>query len=121
LEINENGLIYEIQMENGVEVARFIKCAYLKLDICCADSVAVNQELDITIAYLDYEGNPQANSEDITVQVILEGEVVAERTITPINGTGNLVLEFAGPGEYRISAIGNCTCEPAEKKVIVNG
>lgn len=121
MEINENGLIYEIQMENGGEVARFIKCAYLKLDICCADSVGVNQEMDVIIAYLNYKGNPQANSEDITVQVILEGEVVAARTITPVNGTGNLVLEFAGPGEYRISATGNCTCEPAEKKVIVNG
>ncbi|MGI6453128.1 MAG: hypothetical protein ACOX0E_06665 [Syntrophomonadaceae bacterium] len=121
MKINENGLIYEIQMENGVEVARFIKCAFLRLDIRCMDTVAVNQELDVTIAYLGYEGNPQANSENITVQVIFEGEVVAERTITPINGTGNLVLEFAGPGEYRISATGNCTCEPAEKKVIVNG
>ena len=121
MKINENGLIYEIQMENGVEVARFIKCAFLRLDIRCMDTVAVNQELDVTIAYLDYGGNPQANSENITVQVIFEGEVVAERTITPINGTGNLILEFAGPGEYRISATGNCTCEPAEKKVIVNG
>ena len=121
MEINENGLIYEIQTQNGIEVARFIKCAFLRFDIHCMDAVAVNQELDVTIAYLDYEGNPQANSEDITVQVILEGEVVAERTITPINGTGNLVLEFAGPGEYRMSATGNCTCESAEKKVIVNG
>lgn len=121
MEINENGLVYEIQMENGIEVARFIKCAFLRLDIRCAYTVAVNQVLDVTIAYLDYEGNPQANSENVTVQVIFEGEVVAARTITPVNGTGNLVLEFAGPGEYRISAIGNCTCEPAEKKVIVNG
>jgi hypothetical protein len=56
VEINENGLIYEIQMENGVEVARFIKCAFLRLDICCPDTVAVNQELNVTIAYLGLRG-----------------------------------------------------------------
>jgi hypothetical protein len=64
VEIKENGLLYEIQTENGVEVCRYIKCAFLQLDIRCEDVVAVNQELDVTIVYLDYEDNPQDNSAD---------------------------------------------------------
>jgi hypothetical protein len=121
VEINENGLIYEIQKENGVVVARAIKCAYIKLDISCPDVVAVNQEMNVTLAYLDYFGNPQANSDNITAEISYEGEVIAAQTVKPVNGIGSLVLEFAGPGEYRISATGNCTCDPTEKKVIVNG
>ncbi len=121
MDINDNGLIYEIQMENGVEVARFIKCAYLHLSMSCADEVAINQELNIILAYLDYQNNPQTNSENITVEVAYEGKVIASRTITPISGTGNLILEFAGQGEYTITATSDRTCEPAEKKVMVSG
>lgn len=121
MEINDNGLIYEIQMENGIEVARFIMYAYLHLDMSCADEVAINQELNITFSYLDYQNNPQTNSENITVEVAYEGEVIARRTITPISGTASLILEFAGPGEYTITAASDCTCEPAEKKVMVSG
>jgi len=121
VELNDNGLIYEIQMENGIEVARSIKCAFLKLDIICPDAVAVNQEMNITLTYLDYLGNPQTNSDNITTEISYGGEVIAAQTVKPVNGIGNLLLEFAGSGEYQISATGNCTCEPAGKKVMVNG
>lgn len=121
MEIKENGLLYEIQTESRVEVCRYIKCAFLQLDIRCEDVVAVNQELDVTIVYLDYEDNPQDNSADITIQVIFDGQIIATKTIIPVNGAGNLILEFASPGEYKIRATGDCTCEPATKKVIVSG
>lgn len=121
MELNDNGLIYEIQLEDGVEVARYIKCAYLHLDIDCAEAVAVNQELNVTLAYLDYHDNPQANSDQMTVEVIYDGEVVAAHTLTPVQGMANLLLEFAGQGEYTIAVSSDCTCEPAAKKVMVSG
>ena len=121
MELNDNGLIYEIQLENGIEVARYIKCAYLHLNIECADTVAVNQEVNVTLAYLDYHDNPQNNSDKMTIEVIYDGEVVAAHTLTPVQGTANLLLEFAGPGEYTIAVSSDCTCEPAAKKVMVSG
>jgi len=121
VELNDNGLIYEIQMENGIEVARYIKCAYLHLNIDCAETVAVNQEVNVTLAYRDYHDNPQNNSDKMTIEVIYDGEVVAAQAITPLKGIGTLILQFAGPGEYTIAVSSDCTCEPAVKKVMVNG
>lgn len=122
MEFIENGLIYETQEDNGKEVARYAKYAFIKVVLDCPDQATINQAFDVTMAYYDYQGNPlPAQATDFSVGVYYDSSLVGTETVTPVEGKGTLSLEFAGAGEYTIRVVGNCTCDPAEKKVIVNG
>jgi len=119
--VNENEIIYQIQREDGKEIARAIKCAFIQIAIECADQIGTNQDFPVTFSFHDYQGNAITDQNtDFIVSIQHEGITIATDTVSPVNGIGALTLEFAGAGEYVIALTSDCVCDAAEKRLRVN-
>jgi len=124
-------MIYEPNPVNPLEIlqiwttpdgaiCRSHYCWATKLIITGANTTTVNTPLPLTIVYKDWKDNFLTDeSRPIHVNVTGPGKA-QELVITPTNGQAEFDFMSAVTGTFKIQAIAEFPCEPAEIEVVVS-
>jgi hypothetical protein len=110
----EGGMVYE-----ETDFYRTILCAEKKLRVSCPDELVVGQETIIEVEFLNWEGAPITDSQEVLVQV--EGDDTQEVTLQLIDSKAEFAFVPQSTGVFILRAtIPGITHDPAMLKVVAD-